>query len=53
MKNKYKFIYLLDCYNWDVELVSDGVHPSQNGYKTMAEKVTDFISDKLKGEILW
>lgn len=53
MRNKYKFVYLLDCYNWDVELVSDGVHPSQNGYKTMAEKVTDFISDKLKGEMLW
>ena len=53
MKNKYKSVYLLDCYNWDVELVSDGVHPSQNGYKTMAEKVTEFVSDKVKGEILW
>lgn len=47
MKNKYKFMYLLDCYNWDVELMSDGVHPSHNGYKTMAEKVTEFISDKI------
>jgi len=53
MKNKYKYVYLLDCYNWDVELISDGVHPSRNGYETMAEKVTEYISDKIRGEKLW
>lgn len=50
MKSRYNYIYLLDCYNWDIELTSDGVHPSQNGYRTMAEKVTEFINDKIKGE---
>lgn len=47
MKSRYNSVYLLDCYNWDVELVSDGVHPSQNGYKTMAEKVTEYIKKSI------
>ncbi|MBE6727409.1 MAG: hypothetical protein E7562_02040 [Ruminococcaceae bacterium] len=49
IKSKYKHIYLIDCYNWDVELVSDGVHPSQNGYKTMAEHITELIKENIKG----
>lgn len=44
----YSPVYLLDCNNWDVELLSDNVHPSDNGYKAMTSKIALFIKEKLE-----
>ena len=46
MDTKFMNLHLLDCYNWGVELQSDGVHPTKNGYETLAEKVTEYIKNK-------
>lgn len=46
MNKKFKNIYLLDCYNWEIELQSDGVHPTKNGYDVIAQRVTEYIKNK-------
>lgn len=50
IKSNTEKAYLLNCYEWDIELLSDGVHPSANGYNTMAEYVTSFIKEKINCE---
>ena len=47
IKSNTQNAYLLNCYEWDIELLSDGVHPSINGYNTMIEKITLFIKEKM------
>lgn len=47
-KQTYSPVYLLDCNNWNVELLSDNVHPSDNGYKAMTSKIALFIKEKLE-----
>lgn len=44
---KFTNVYLLDCYNWGIELQSDGVHPTKNGYDVIAERVTEYIRNKM------
>lgn len=47
MNSKFTNLYLLESYNWGVELQSDGVHPTKNGYETIAENVTEYIKNKM------
>lgn len=47
MNSRFTCIHLLDCYNWGIELQSDGVHPTKKGYETIAENVTEYIKKKM------
>lgn len=47
MDLKFTGVHLLDAYNWGVELQSDNVHPTKNGYETIAQKVTEYIKNKM------
>jgi lysophospholipase L1-like esterase len=47
MNLKFTNVYLLDCYNWGIELHSDGVHPTKNGYDVIAERVAEYIRNKM------
>lgn len=39
----HKEVFLVDSDKWNVELSSDGVHPNDSGYSTMAKKTAAFL----------
>ena len=43
MSEKWDDISLIDTNLWNVDISSDGVHPSQKGYAQMAERMTDIL----------
>jgi hypothetical protein len=41
-------VSLIDTNLWNVDISSDGVHPSQKGYAQMAERMTDILKTMLE-----
>ena len=40
-------VSLIDATSWNVDISSDGVHPSQTGYAQMAQKMADILKDMI------
>ena len=47
MSQLWDNVSLVDTYLWNVDISSDGVHPSAEGYAQMAERMTDILKEMI------
>lgn len=49
---KHKDVHLIRSDKWNIEISEDGTHPTPEGMICLAEKLTEYFKNELKGTIL-
>ena len=47
MRENWDNVSLVDATSWNVDISSDGVHPSAEGYAQMAQRMTEILQEMI------